>query len=104
MAAFNFTGRMSGSGTYADPNGVVWRIFKGPDDGLLDDEQWTAEPVGGPKSKYGVVTQWGPRRTMKQRIDEYAAMFAIAPPAAESSWIVLLMVAAVVLMDEDRRR
>lgn len=107
MADFDFLGRMAGSGTYRDPNGVVWLVFKGEDDKLLDDNQWTAQPADGARSPYGVVDQWGPRATMKERIDAYAAGFAVVPPPPASgdggSW-VWLVVAAVVLLSDGRRR
>jgi hypothetical protein len=105
MADFDFSGRSTGSGTYRDSNRVLWIIFKDADDELLNDNHWTAQPADGARSLYGVVDQWGPRNTMKARIDAYAAGYAVVPPASsgDSSWI-WIVVAAVVLMGDGPQR
>lgn len=100
MPAFDFS-RPMGSGTYTDSNGQRWTVFGGS---ILDPtEEWRADtPV---KSPYGMTSIWGPARTLKERIDAYAAGFAVVPPASsgDSSWL-WIVVAAVVLMGEGRRR
>ena len=100
MPAFNFQ-RPNGSGTYTDSNGQRWTIYGGS---ILDPSQeWNADT--DVKSRYGVTSIWGPARTLRERIDAYAAGYAVVPPASsgDSSW-VWIVVAAVVLMSDGRRR
>lgn len=101
MPAFNFS-RPIGSGTYTDSNGQRWTIYGGS---ILDSNvEWNADT--DVKSRYGVTSIWGPARTLRERIDAYAAGFAVAPPPAssgDSSWL-WIVVAAVVLISDGRRR
>ena len=100
MPAFNFS-RPMGSGTYTDGNGQRWTIYGGS---ILDpNAEWNADT--DVKSRYGVTTIWGPARTLRERIDAYAAGYAVVPPASsgDSSW-VWLVVAAVVVLSDGRRR
>jgi hypothetical protein len=100
MGAFDFRSPKS-SGTYTDLNGVRWSIHADPSEMLRGE--WTADT--DVKSRYGVTTIWGPARTLRERIDAYAAGYAVVPPASsgDSSW-VWLVVAAVVVLSDGRRR
>ena len=101
MAAFNFAAP-KGAGTYTDSLGVVWTIHATPDE-LLAGE-WTADTAAS--SRYGVVSLWGPAKSLKGRIDAYAAGYAVAPPAAavaSSSWLWLVVIGVVLLSDSPKR-
>lgn len=105
MSEFNF-GKPAKSGTYVDANGVKWTVYAESATDFLAGEFTASAPAS---SLYGVVTIWGPAKTLKQRIDAYAAGYAVVPPGGVTpesgggGWLLLLL-AAVVLLDEDRRR
>jgi hypothetical protein len=102
MGAFDFRSARS-SGTYTDTNGVRWSIHADPSEMLRGE--WTADTE--PSSRYGMTSIWGGAQELKQRIDAYAAGYAVVPPPSastgDSSWI-WIVVAAVVLMGDGRRR
>jgi len=102
MGAFDFRSPRS-SGTYTDVNGVRWSIHADPSEMLRGE--WTADTE--PSSRYGMTSIWGSAPQLRERIDAYAAGFAVVPPPSASgdggSWVWLVLAAVVVLGDGRKR-